>query len=171
MAQKILLADDSMTAQNMGKKILTEGGYDVVAVSNGAAAVKKIAEHHPELVILDVYMPGYNGLEVCERLRAALETACARVRAFHAAQLPPSYEQVLPDGGKLRCLTLPLGRAACYVPGGRAAYPSTVCMTVPVAKLAGVREVIVATPPRRDGAILPEVAAAARIAGDRKSVV
>jgi histidinol dehydrogenase len=51
------------------------------------------------------------------------------------------------------------------VPGGRAAYPSTVIMTVTVARLAGVPDVIVATPPRRDGAILPEVAAAARIAG------
>ncbi len=75
MAQKILLADDSMTAQNMGKKILAEGGYEVVTVSNGAAAVKKIAEQRPELAILDVYMPGYSGLEVCERLRAALATA------------------------------------------------------------------------------------------------
>jgi histidinol dehydrogenase len=71
----------------------------------------------------------------------------------------------LESGGVLRCLTLPLARAACYVPGGRAAYPSTVIMTVTVARLAGVPEVIVATPPRRDGGILPEVAAAARIAG------
>ena len=47
MALTILLADDSMTAQNMGKKILTQAGYDVIAVSNGAAAVKKIAERKP----------------------------------------------------------------------------------------------------------------------------
>ena len=47
MALKILLADDSMTAQNMGKKILTEAGYDIIAVSNGAAALKKIAELKP----------------------------------------------------------------------------------------------------------------------------
>jgi twitching motility two-component system response regulator PilG len=71
---KILFADDSMTAQNMGKKILTEAGYEVVAVSNGAAAVKKIAEHKPDIIILDVYMPGYSGLEVCEKVRASLDT-------------------------------------------------------------------------------------------------
>ena len=53
MALKILLADDSMTAQNMGKKILVEAGYEVIAVSNGAAAVKKIAEHKPDLVVAD----------------------------------------------------------------------------------------------------------------------
>jgi CheY-like chemotaxis protein len=66
---KILLADDSVTAQNMGKKILSEAGHDVVTVSNGAAAAKKIAEIKPDLVLLDVFMPGYSGLELCERLR------------------------------------------------------------------------------------------------------
>ena len=71
---KILFADDSMTAQNMGKKILTDAGYEVVAVSNGAAAVKKIAEHKPDIIILDIYMPGYSGLEVCDKLRASHET-------------------------------------------------------------------------------------------------
>jgi CheY-like chemotaxis protein len=74
VALKILLADDSTTAQNMGKKILTEAGYEVVAVSNGAAAVKKIAEHKPDMIVLDVYMPGYTGLEVCERVKSAIET-------------------------------------------------------------------------------------------------
>src|SRR5437764_12022910 len=63
-----------MTAQNMGKKILTDAGYDVIAVSNGAAAIKKIAEHKPDIIILDVYMPGYTGLEVCEKVRASIET-------------------------------------------------------------------------------------------------
>jgi len=72
---KILLADDSLTAQNMGKKILTEAGYDVVAVSNGAQGLKKIASELPDLVILDVYMPGYTGLEMCERMRNSRETA------------------------------------------------------------------------------------------------
>jgi CheY-like chemotaxis protein len=71
---RILFADDSVTAQNMGRKILTEAGYDVVAVSNGAAAVKKIAEQKPDIIILDVYMPGYSGLEVCEKVRGSLET-------------------------------------------------------------------------------------------------
>lgn len=63
-----------MTAQNMGKKILSEAGYDVVAVSNGAAAVKKIAERKPDIIILDVYMPGYSGLEVCEKVRGSIDT-------------------------------------------------------------------------------------------------
>lgn len=75
MGIKILLADDSVTAQNMGKKILSEAGHEVVTVSNGAAAAKKIAELKPELVLLDVFMPGYSGLELCEKLRNAAETS------------------------------------------------------------------------------------------------
>lgn len=74
MSLRILFADDSMTAQSMGKKILTDAGYEVVAVSNGAAAVKKIAEQKPDIIILDVYMPGYSGLEVCEKIRASMDT-------------------------------------------------------------------------------------------------
>ena len=75
MARKILLADDSVTAQNMGRKILADAGYDVITVNNGSAALKRIAEAAPDLIILDVYMPGYSGLEVCQRLKEAAETA------------------------------------------------------------------------------------------------
>jgi CheY-like chemotaxis protein len=75
LARKILLADDSVTAQNMGRKILADAGYEVIAVNNGSAALKKIAELKPDLVILDVYMPGYSGLEVCQRLKESPETA------------------------------------------------------------------------------------------------
>jgi CheY-like chemotaxis protein len=72
---KVLLADDNITAQRMGCKILSDAGYNVIAVSNGAAAVKKIASEKPGLIILDVYMPGYTGLEVCEKVKSAAETA------------------------------------------------------------------------------------------------
>ncbi len=75
MARKILLADDSVTAQNMGRKILADAGYEVITVNNGSAALKKIAEHRPDLIILDVYMPGYSGLEVCQRLKEVAETS------------------------------------------------------------------------------------------------
>jgi len=75
LARKILLADDSVTAQNMGRKILADAGYDVVTVNNGSAALKRIAEIKPDLIVLDVYMPGYSGLEVCQRLKDAAETA------------------------------------------------------------------------------------------------
>jgi CheY-like chemotaxis protein len=75
LARKILLADDSVTAQNMGRKILADAGYEVVTVNNGSAALKKIAELKPDLVILDVYMPGYSGLEVCQRLKESQDSS------------------------------------------------------------------------------------------------
>jgi CheY-like chemotaxis protein len=75
LARKILLADDSVTAQNMGRKILTDAGYEVIAVNNGSAALKKIVEQKPDLIVLDVYMPGYSGLEVCQRIKENRETA------------------------------------------------------------------------------------------------
>jgi CheY-like chemotaxis protein len=74
LARKILLADDSVTAQNMGRKILTDAGYEVVTVNNGSAALKKILEYKPSVVVLDVYMPGYSGLEVCARIKEGRDT-------------------------------------------------------------------------------------------------
>jgi twitching motility two-component system response regulator PilH len=74
LARRILLADDSVTAQNMGRRILSDAGYEVVTVNNGSAALKKIQEQKPDLIVLDVYMPGYGGLEVCQRIKEARET-------------------------------------------------------------------------------------------------
>src|ERR1700745_3426662 len=59
----------------MGRKILTDAGYEVVTVNNGSAALKKIAEGKPDLIVLDVYMPGYSGLEVCQRIKENAQTA------------------------------------------------------------------------------------------------
>ena len=75
MARRILLADDSVTAQNMGRRILADAGYEVVTVNNGSAALKKIAENNPDIIVLDVYMPGYGGLEVCQRVKQSPDTA------------------------------------------------------------------------------------------------
>jgi twitching motility two-component system response regulator PilH len=75
LARKILLADDSVTAQNMGRRILADAGYEVITVSNGSAALKKISEQRPDLIVLDVYMPGYGGLEVCQRIKETQDTA------------------------------------------------------------------------------------------------
>lgn len=75
MARRILLADDSVTAQNMGRRILSDAGYEVITVNNGSAALKKVSEQAPDVIVLDVYMPGYGGLEVCQRLKEVHETA------------------------------------------------------------------------------------------------
>src|SRR5215470_6465371 len=59
----------------MGRKILADAGYEVITVNNGSAALKKIGEARPDLIVLDVYMPGYSGLEVCQRLKEVGETS------------------------------------------------------------------------------------------------
>jgi two-component system, chemotaxis family, response regulator PixH len=59
----------------MGRKILADAGYEVITVNNGSAALKKIGEQRPDLIVLDVYMPGYSGLEVCQRLKEVGDTS------------------------------------------------------------------------------------------------
>ncbi|MGH7762927.1 MAG: histidinol dehydrogenase [Candidatus Dormibacteraceae bacterium] len=93
--------------------------------------------------------------------RAALEFAAQRIRDFHARQTQPATAG--PPGLKL--VTRPVRRAGLYVPGGRAAYPSTVLMTVIPARVAKVDEVVIATPPRADGSVPSAILAAAHIAG------
>lgn len=95
-------------------------------------------------------------------LRAVLERAAAHIAAFHAPQLPRPYTL---GGGRLRERIVPLDAVGCYVPGGRAAYPSTVLMNVIPARVAGVARIAVATPPRPDGTIAPAIALACRVAG------
>jgi CheY-like chemotaxis protein len=58
----------------MGRRILMDAGYEVITVNNGSAALKKVHENPPDLIVLDVYMPGYGGLEVCQRLKESRET-------------------------------------------------------------------------------------------------
>ena len=93
--------------------------------------------------------------------RSALELAADRIRAFHQTQL---YSESVGTPG-LKLLTRPVRRAGIYAPGGRAAYPSTVLMGAIPARVAGVAEVVLATPPRADGTVPAAILAAAEIAG------
>jgi histidinol dehydrogenase len=98
-------------------------------------------------------------------VRAALEYAADRIERYHAAAMPKSWRMTDEHGSMLGQEVRPLDRVGVYVPGGRAAYPSTVLMTVVPARVAGVREIVLVTPPGPGGRIEPVVLAAARIAG------
>jgi len=98
-------------------------------------------------------------------LRAALDVAATRIRDYHAGQVGVDHAEIDADGISVRELTLPVGRAGCYVPGGRAAYPSTVLMTAIPARVAGVPEVVLCVPPGADGRVAKATLAAAAIAG------
>jgi len=94
----------------------------------------------------------------------ALKTAASRIRAFHLRQLRTSWF-LEEEGAIVGQLCRPLERVGIYVPGGTAAYPSTVLMSAIPAVIAGVPEVVICTPPRRDGKVAPAVLAAADLAG------
>ena len=98
-------------------------------------------------------------------IRAALVYAAERIERYHAAAVPKSWRLTDEHGSVLGQEVRPLDRVGLYVPGGRAAYPSTVLMTAIPARVAGVRDIVLVTPPGRDGAVEPVVLAAARLAG------
>lgn len=104
-------------------------------------------------------------LEVGEYFIETLREAAANIREFHARQKREGFSYTRPDGTRLGQRIMPLARAGVYVPGGTAAYPSTVLMDVIPAVVAGVNEIAMVTPPGRDGRIKPEILAAAKIAG------
>ena len=96
-------------------------------------------------------------------LRAAIDLAAERIRRFHQRQKRESWMD-FSEGG-VGMLIRPLDRVGLYAPGGKAAYPSTVLMTGVPAKVAGVQEVVLATPPNSDGLLPPSVLYAAKAAG------
>ena len=94
-----------------------------------------------------------------------LKEAAANIRAFHEKQKRTSFLINDRPGVVMGQKIIPLDRVGLYVPGGTAAYPSTVLMDAIPAKIAGCRELIITTPPRRDGTVNPVILAAAAIAG------
>ena len=97
-----------------------------------------------------------------EKLVSALELAAKRIREFHLACLPKAG--IISIARCLKRQVRPLNKIGVYIPGGTACYPSTVLMTVIPAKVAGVKQIIMASPPRPDGAIPAATLVAASIA-------
>ncbi len=94
-----------------------------------------------------------------------MKRAAANITAFHQKQLRNSWIDTKPDGSILGQRILPIGVSGVYVPGGKAAYPSSVLMNVLPAKVAGVKRIIMATPAGADGKVNPGTLVAAKIAG------
>ena len=94
-----------------------------------------------------------------------LEEAADNIRAFHSQQVRQSFVLNNQPGIVMGQKVIPIDRAGLYVPGGTAAYPSTVLMDAIPAKIAGVPEVVMVTPPSADGKVNPAILAAASVAG------
>ncbi|MGH2793938.1 MAG: histidinol dehydrogenase [Actinomycetota bacterium] len=141
--------------------------------ANGDLAVHEASErfggspHEPSRITGEQVVAASENL--APELFGALQAAADRIRAYHEAQLSEErapWWRIGPDGMRVGEETRPLRRVGCYVPGGRAAYPSTALMTVLPAVLAGVEEVVACVPGAPDGSgISPATLAALGVAG------
>lgn len=137
--------------------------------ARGDEAVRELTERFDGVRLDDLRVPveeiraARDAIE--PEVRRALEVAAERIRAFHETQVRPDHE-LRRDGLVVEALVRPVDRAGVYVPGGRAAYPSTVLMAAIPALVAGVPEVALVVPPNRETGRVAEVTlAAAAIAG------
>ncbi len=103
--------------------------------------------------------------QVSPELIRILKMAAANIRKYHQAQVRNSFVINDADGIVMGQKVIPMDRVGIYVPGGTAAYPSTVLMDSIPAKIAGCGEIVMVTPPGRDGTVNPAILAAAKIAG------
>jgi histidinol dehydrogenase len=131
-------------------------------------ALRELTERFDGCRIDDLRVPEKEMLAALDEapasLRAALDYARQEITAYHEAQLGDDV-RVERDGAVLREMTVPVNRAGLYVPGGRAAYPSTVLMTAIPARVAGVPEVALCVPPDSDGRVPAPTLAAAALVG------
>lgn len=122
---------------------------------------------HAKLDALEVTKEEWD--DACDQVdsadRAAIGKAAMRIREFHRKRIPSSWEMREEGGGYMGQRVRPLARVGLYVPGGKAVYPSSVLMNAIPASVVEVPEIVMATPPGKDGSIRPEVLMAARVAG------
>lgn len=97
-----------------------------------------------------------------------IRKALVNIRSYHEKQMQYSWFDSSPDGTILGQKVTPLAKVGVYVPGGKAAYPSSVLMNIMPAKVAGVDEIIMVTPPGKDGKVTPATLVAAKEAGADK---
>ncbi len=136
---------------------------------NGDESLKYYTEKFDNVLIDDLKVSdeevkkAYDTLD--EELLTALKQAAENIKKFHEKQIPKEWEIEVNPGIIAGQIVRPLNSVGCYIPGGRAAYPSSILMTVIPAKIAGVKRVVCVTPPQKDGQILDAILVAADIAG------
>ena len=155
------IVDDEAAADAV-RRILAE------VRSSGDAGLRAATERFDRVRIEDIRVPNDEVKAALDRippgLRSAFETAHDNITDYHRSQLHPDtrYER---DGVVIRELRRPVDRAGCYVPGGRAPLASTVLMTAVPARVAGVGQIAMCSPPGPDGHLADSILAAAAIAG------
>ena len=144
---------------------------DIIAAvrTDGDKALYEFAEKFDGVSLDSLEVPAEELATAADRVSpeyaAMLRRAAENIRQFHAMQLREGFTLRRADGTVLGQRISPVERAGIYVPGGTASYPSTVLMNAVPAAVAGVKEIIMVTPPDKTGGIKKEVLAAAAIAG------
>lgn len=137
--------------------------------TNGDAALREYSAKFDKVELTNFEVESNLMKEAYDRtdaeFKAVLDEAAENIREYHSAQTREGYEINRKNGVKIGRKVLPLQRVALYVPGGTAAYPSSVLMNCIPAKIAGVDEIIMTTPPSADGSIRDDILAAAYVAG------
>lgn len=150
---------------------IVDAARDIVANvrANGDAAVRDYCQRFDGVELQSFRLPQEQIDAALEGLDpafvAALEKAARQIREFHQREVEQSWFTTRADGTMLGVKVTPLAAAGIYVPGGRAQYPSTVLMNAIPAKVAGVKRVVMVTPPQKDGLISPYTLAAAKLGG------
>ncbi|MBQ8165027.1 MAG: histidinol dehydrogenase [Clostridia bacterium] len=144
---------------------------DVIAnvTANGDKALFEYCERFDKVTLTSLEVTAEEIEEAYKAVDAELletmKKAAENIRAFHEKQVRNGFAITEKDGIVLGQKITPIEKAGLYVPGGTASYPSTVLMNAIPAKIAGVSEIVITTPPQKDGKIAPPILAAAKIAG------
>ena len=136
---------------------------------NGDVGLNKYTEKFDRVKITQLQVSkeeikeAYENLD--DNLLEALKKAASNIEKFHKEQIPKKWEIEVTEGVKAGQIVRPINSVGCYIPGGRAAYPSSILMTVIPAKIAGVERIICCTPPGKDGKIMDAILVASDLAG------
>lgn len=162
------LVTNQLNRKGVLPQSIVDAARDIVANvrANGDAAVRDYCQRFDGVELQSFRLPQEQVDAALEGLDpafvAALEKAARQIREFHQREVEQSWFTTRPDGTMLGVKVTPLAAAGIYVPGGRAQYPSTVLMNAIPAKVAGVKRVVMVTPPQKDGLISPYTLAAAK---------
>lgn len=179
--KKVYLTDE--TKQNLLQDLLKRSPNHYEGFTEKVQAILERVKQERDAAVFD-YTKQFDGVEinsetvkvteeeiqkayqqVDEKLLAVIRKAKARIAAYHEKQKQNSWFDSQPDGSILGQKVTPLEKVGVYVPGGKAVYPSSVLMNVVPAKVAGVDEIIMTTPPGKDGKVYPVTLVAAKEAG------
>lgn len=171
---KILRVSDVASTKRTVDEGSTEQLLAVKAIianvkQDGDAAVKRYTERF-DGAVLDSFLVSMEEIDEAyadtdEKMIDIMREAAANIRSYHENQLKPSWMTTEVNGSILGQKVTPLDSVGVYVPGGTAAYPSSVLMNVIPAKVAGVERIVMASPPGKNGRIPAAVLVAAHLAG------